>query len=310
MFWRTRAASRGFTRARALALSMTLLWASTIDSKPIATSNFGGLVAIADGEPFTIIRGANKETATKGVTLVAADIVETGPGAFLAVEMQGGSLLGVGPSTRVYLMQRTGLPTIVVLAGWIKVDIRSKATPIRVLGPRMGIQSRQAVVLLYTDQRADEIFEESGSGTLLLRDEAATRTGKETENNQFFTREGHSDPMTQPRPGADFVGNMPIPFRDPLPEHASAKLKKTVTPQLVREVNYPDIETWINMPRDWRAGFIARFRRRLKDPAFFAAMDVYMAQHPEWHDILHPPPPPDENVPPGPREPSKPSPKH
>jgi hypothetical protein len=309
MFWRTCAASRGFTCARALALSVTLVWASTIDSKP-ATSSFGGLVAIADGEPFTIIRGANKETATKGVTLVTADIVETGPGAFLAVEMQGGSLLGVGPSTRLYLMQRAGLPTIVVLAGWIKLDIRSKATPIRVLGPRMGIQSRQAAVLLYTDQRADEIFEESGSGTLLLRDEAATRTGKETETSQFFVREGHSDPMTQLRPGADFVANMPIPFRDPLPEHASAKLTKAVTPQIVREVNYSDIETWINMPRDWRAGFIARFRRRLKDPAFFAAMDVYMTQHPEWHDILHPPPPPDENVPPGSRERAQASSKH
>src|SRR5207245_101555 len=83
---------------------------------------------------------------------------------------------------------------------WVKVDIRSKAAPIRVLGPRMGIQSRQAVVVVYTDQRADQVFDETGPGTLLIRDDAATRTGKETQTNQFFVREERSDPVTQPCP--------------------------------------------------------------------------------------------------------------
>ncbi len=303
MFRQASVVSRGLACVRAIALFVMLLSATAVDSKPTSGANFGGLVAIADGEPFTIIRGANLETATKGVTLAAGDIIETGPGAFLAIEMPGGSLLGIGPSTRLYLMQRTDTPTIVVLSGWVKVDIRSKAAPIRVLGPRMGIQSRQAVVVLYTDQRADQVFDETGPGTLLIRDDAATRTGKETQTNQFFVREERSDPVTQPRPAADFVAKMPIPFRDPLPEHASAKLNKKASPQVVREVNYSDVEGWINMPRDWRWGFITRFRRRLNDPAFFAAMDTHMSQHPEWHDILHPPPPPYEDVPPGPHAP-------
>jgi hypothetical protein len=310
MFWQTRVVSRGLTCGRAVALLVLLQWATALDSRPLPTAIFGGVVAIADGERFTIIRGAAVETATKGVTLAAGDIIETGTGAFLAIEMPGGSLLGIGPSTRLYLMQRTDTPTIVVLSGWVKVDIRSKAAPIRVLGPRMGVQSRQAVVVLYTDQRTDEVFDETGSGTLLIRDDAATRTGRETQTNQFFVREERSDPVTQPRPAADFVARMPIPFRDPLPEHASAKLNKKASPQVVRAVDYSDVESWINMPRDWRWGFITRFRGRLKDPAFFAAMDAHMSQHPEWHDILHPPPPPDEDVPPGPRERSQSSPPH
>jgi hypothetical protein len=61
----------------------------------------------------------------------------------------------------------------------------------------------------------------------------------------------------------------------------------------------------LTMPGDWRAGFIARFRGRLKDPAFFAAMDAHLALHPEWVRILHPPPkkdrplagPPPDSVP-------------
>jgi hypothetical protein len=280
-------------------LFLTLGWASAAHGKS-AQPGFGGVVAIADGEPFTLVRGTSLNTATKGVTLAAGDMVGTGPGAFLAVEMPGMGLLGIGPSTQVYFMQRSASdpPTLVVLKGWVKADIRAapKGPPFRVIGTRLGIQGHQAVVLLYAEERADSVFDEQGGATLLLRDEAATRTGKETQANQFFMREEHADVISQPRPSSEFVAKMPIPFHDPLPENASAKLKKTTTPQFVRDVSYADVQQWLNMPRDWRAGFIGRFHGRLKDRAFFAAMDASMGQHPEWQPILHPPPPPEEDA--------------
>jgi len=276
-----------------------LTWACSVGAKP-AAPNFGGLVAIADGDPFTLVRGTTLNTGTKGVTLAAGDMIGTGPGAFLVVEMPGGSLVGIGPSTQIYFMQRSAAdtPTLVVLKGWVKADIRSgpKSPPMRVTGTRLGIQCHQAVVLLDVEARSDSIFDEQDSATLLLRDEAATRAGKETQANQFFIREERADVVSQPRPSPEFVATMPVPFRDPLPEHASAKLKKTNAPQFVREVNYADVEQWLNMPRDWRGGFVGRFRGRLKDPAFFAAMDASMAHHPEWQPILHPPPPPEEDA--------------
>ena len=305
------ARKRGLMHPRWIALVVVGLWSWLAEGKPVPTE-IGGLVSIADGDPFTIVRRANLHTGSKGVTLIAGDIIETGPHAFLAIEMQGGSLVGIGPSTQVYFMPRADVATLVVLRGWVKADIRagSKSGAMRVVGTRMGIQSRQAVVLLSADERSDEIFDEQGSATLLLREDAATRAGKEVQPNQFFVREGRTDVVSQPRPSPEFVAKMPVPFHDPLPEHASAKLKKAAAPQLIREVNYVDVETWINMPRDWRSGFISRFRGRLKDPAFFAAMDAHMAQHPEWHDILHPPPPPDEDVPPGPNSRAQSSPTH
>lgn len=289
---------RGLMHPRWIALVVVGLWSWLADGKPVP-ADIGGLVSIADGDPFTIVRRANLQTGSKGVTLIAGDIIETGPSAFLAIEMQGGSLVGIGPSTQVYFMQRADVATLVVLRGWVKADIRagSKAGPMRVVGTRMGIQSRQAVVLLYADDRSDAIFDEQGSAMLLLREDAATRAARETQPNQFFVREDRRNEISQPRPSAEFVAKMPIPFRDPLPEHASLKLpKKLVAPQLVREVNYPDIQTWLAIPRDWRTGFIGRFRGRLKDPAFFAAMDAHMPLHPEWQPILHPPPPPDEDL--------------
>ena len=266
-------------------------------------TDISGLVSIADGEPFTIVRGDSLWTGSKGATLVAGDIVETGPGSFLAIEMQGGSLVGIGPSSQVYFLRRADVATLVVLKGWLKADIRAKAKSgaLRVVGTRLGLQGQQAVVLLNADERSDAIFDEQGSGTLLLRDDAGTRIDKETRPNQFLIRENRAAVVLQPRPSADFVAKMPIAFRDPLPEKASAGLEKPAEPKLVRNVTYSDIQSWLMMPRDWRAGFVGRFRGRLKDPAFFAAMDAHLTQLPEWVPILHPPPPPDEELPPGAR---------
>jgi hypothetical protein len=84
------------------------------------------------------------------------------------------------------------------------------------------------------------------------------------------------------------VKKLPVAFRDPLP--AFAKLPEPLPPQRLRAVTYGDVQNWLTMPREWRGGFIARFRGRLKDPAFFAAMDAHQALFPEWGPILHPPP--------------------
>jgi len=100
---------------------------------------------------------------------------------------------------------------------------------------------------------------------------------------------------------------MPIPFWDDLPEPASAV--EAVAPQSVRAVTYSDIRTGLTIPRDWRTGFIGRFRARLNGPAFFAAMDAHLALHPEWTPILHPPPPPEPDRPDGSRTGGKPTPQ-
>lgn len=278
---------------------MTLaLWVCVADGKPRGTE-LSGVVSIADGGAFTMVRRDTVRTAGKGVTVLAGDMVQTGPAAFLAIQVQSGNLagtlLGIGPSTAVYFFPAADVATLIVLQGWVKADIKSAA--MRITGTRLGIQGRDAVVLLQVDQRVDAIFDEQGTATLLLRDNATTRVGNETRTNQFFVREEGSDVVSEPRPSSEFVQGMPIPFRDPLPEVAVAKLPKPNAPQLGRAVTYADIQTWLTMPRDWRVGFIPRFRARLKDPAFFAAMEAHLAVFPEWQDIVHPPPPPEPDRP-------------
>lgn len=302
MFGRSGSRQRSAVHPRRFTVLAVALWASLADARP-PVADLNGLVSIADGGPFTIIRGDGLWTGSPGVTLVAGDIIETGPGALVVIEMQGGSLLGIGPSSEVYFLQRADIATLVVLSGWLKADVRAKASSgaMRVVGTRLGIQTQQGVELLYADGQSDAIFDEQGSGTLLVRDDAATRIDRETRPNQFFIREGRSAVVLQPHPSVDFVSRMPVAFRDALPEKASARLKKPSEPRVVRKVTYSDIESWLTLPRDWRAGFIERFRARLHDPAFFSAMDAHLALHREWVPILHPPPRAPDRSPTGPQ---------
>jgi hypothetical protein len=285
-----------------IALLVAVVWACVAPARTPPVSPLSGVVSIADGGPFTIIRQSAVYTGSKGVALLAGDIVETGPQAFLVIGLTGGSLLGVGPSSQLYILPRADTPTLVVLRGWVKADVRGSAAvqALRVSGTRLGIQSQHAVVLLHAADSLDAIFDEQGSATLLLRDDAVSRTDVSTQPNQFFLRKDREPVVTQQRPSTDFLTGMPVAFRDALPEQAAKPLQKPAEAKRVRDVTYADLQTWLAMPRDWRSGFIPRFRARLKDPVFFAAMDSHLTQFPEWVPILHPPPPPDEEeLPPG-----------
>jgi hypothetical protein len=224
-------------------------------------------------------------TGSKGVSLLAGDIVETGLNGFLVIQEVGGDLIGIGPSTGVYFVERQEVPTLFVLKGWVKVD--AKSGPIRLMGTRLGIQGNQAVMLLHADDRSNEVFDEQGSTALLAAGDDARSVGTEIGPSRFFRRGEQLEVVSQPSPSAEFVASMPAPFRDPLP--AYAKSPEPVSPRVLRAVNYSDIQDWLTIPRQWRNSFVGRFQGRLKDPAFFAAMNAQLALLPEWKPILHPP---------------------
>ena len=282
-----RAGKPGRTASIALAL-----WASVFSGKPVQPQ-FNGLVSFADGGAFSIVRRDTLMTSSKGVALLSGDIVETGPTAFLVIQGPGGDLVGIGPSTGVYFVEQEEVPTLFVLKGWVKVDVKSE--PMRLTGTHLGIQGHQAVMLLHADEHANEVFDEQGSTTLLPSGDDARAVGKETGPNRFFLRGEQLEEVSQASPSGEFVANKPAPFRDPLP--AYAKLPDPVSPRVLRAVNYSDIKDWLTIPRQWRGSFVGRFRGRLKDPAFFAAMDAHQALLPEWKRILHPPLEPDANRP-------------
>ncbi len=261
-----------------------------IGGKPVQPE-FNGVVSFADAGAFSIVRRDTLLTGSKGVVLLAGDIIETGANAFVVLQDPDGNLVGIGPSTDVYFVERQEVITLFCLRGWVKVEVKSG--PIRLTGTRLGIQGHHAVMLLHAEEHSNEVFDEQGSTTLLPADDEARPVGKESGPSRFFFRGEQLEVLSQTSPSAEFIAKMPAPFRDPLPGYA--KLPEPVPPHMVRAVGYSDIESWLTIPREWRGSFVSRFRGRLKDPAFFAAMDAHQALFPEWKRILHPPPEPESN---------------
>ncbi|MHB8721606.1 MAG: FecR family protein [Steroidobacteraceae bacterium] len=252
-------------------------------------------VSIADGPPFSIIRGDKVFEATKGVKLLAGDFIETQPRNFVVVELAGAAVAAIGPSTRLYFLEHSDVPTFVVTRGWLKLEAKESGEGglHRAAGLQLGAAVREGVFVIHVADHRDELFHEAGLITLLLRDDAATRIDRESKVTQFFVREDFNPAVVAPRPAAPFIATMPVPFRDPLPFGLANESKTKITePKLIRAVAYSDIADWLTIPRDWRTGFVHRFRGRLKDPAFFSAMDARLTQYPEWRLVLHPPPPP------------------
>jgi hypothetical protein len=285
--------------ARSVGLSALVALVAFLGVAPtIAAAPLTGLVTLADGEPFTLIRDYHLLTGTKGAVLNSGDIIETDAKNLMFIEFQNNAVIGVGPSSRLYLLPRADTATLVLLRGWIKADIHSRASPnlFSVLGPRLGASTRGGTFVMRVKDTGDELFHEDGAMTLVIREEGRSGVPRETKVNQYLVREGRGAVTAQPRPAAQFVDGLPVAFRDPLPAALSERLKgRTVEPKAVREVSYDDVQAWLAMPRDWRSGFVTRFRPRLRDATFCSAVDAHMANHPEWYPILHPPPPPEDN---------------
>lgn len=253
-----------------------------------------GVVSVADGPAFVLIRRVSLSSAGRGAVLAPGDIIETQPGAFLVVELRVGdgvgALVGIGPATRAYWRERGPSPTFGVLAGWIKVDTQSAARPaeVRTEGVRLAADSQSGVYVLHAGVEADEVFHESGAMTVSIP--ATPGGGAPSPANEWVSSNSAGAIQRRLGPGVAFAAALPAPLRDPLPMGVATRLRGAAEPQFIREVAYEDICDWLDGPRSWRQGFITRFRPRLKDRAFFSQLDAHLRAHPEWAPLLHPPP--------------------
>jgi hypothetical protein len=269
------------------------------------------VVSAADGPPFDLVRGARLFAGTRGTHLSPGDLIKTRPGNILILEFKTGprvtSLAAVGPSSRIYWMDQRDSVKLAVLSGWIKIDTLTPGQQAMVIaeGARLHAASDAGSYVMHVSDTADEVFQERGSMTLDLSrggggahsvgggDVSARRGGGDTSvptrPDQLTRRTATGQIQTRLSADATFVNALPPTFLDPLPAGLGAQLYTVAQPQLVREVAYDDVADWLAAPKEWRRGFVRRFRPRLKDPAFFQALDAQMTTHPEWAPILHPP---------------------
>lgn len=275
-------------------LSAGLIWAAMTGlahaQAPVPTS---AIVSVVEGPPFSLIRGVTIYTATRGVVLLPGDVIESSTGNLLILELRTGAatsaLVAIGPATRAYWISQPGGATFALLEGWLKVDTASvtAAAEIRMAGTRLGAASDAGTYVLHAGDSADEVFHERGAVTLWVP--AANGWVSAPSNpSEYAARAQGAALRTHIGPDPAFLRAMPSAFRDPLPLGMSAGLHTAVEPQALREVAYEDVANWLAAPLEWRRGFTRRFRPRLKDPAFYHALDAHMSAHPEWESILHP----------------------
>lgn len=257
-----------------------------------STTRFA-VLSVAEGPPAEVIRGAVVYGVTRGALIRPGDLIESGPGGLLIMEIRTGTvtaaIVALGPMTRAQWAEQADAGiTLNVIKGWVKVDTASPSAPLEVRssGPLLGAVSHSGTYVLHVGAGADQVFYESGDVALWLPVPDGTGTTATSRQGEFTARGAGG---LRSRRGVDpaFLNELPGAFRDPLPTGLADTVHANTEPQRIRDVTYADIADWLTAPLEWRRGFVERFRPRLRDTAFRRALDARISVHPEWQPLLH-----------------------
>jgi hypothetical protein len=262
-----------------------------------------GTVTLLEG-PLRVIRGASVVQGAEGMGLRQGDILESADKGFVQVEFNGGSIVALGPSTRVYILRHDGRGAssggsvavnatpgaeLILLSGWLKGESSATAGTYRYATPILAATTGNGTVLVHEAEGGCDVFVESGAAIVgevgldgVVRQPAAAKAG------QFFSRKAGKGVTNFSRPNAAFLDEMPHPFRDTLPSRLAHFTGKPVEPKADHAVSYAEVQTYLRMPSAWRRGFVDRFEPRLKDAEFRKQLESHLAEHPEWDRALHP----------------------
>ncbi len=235
----------------------------------------------------TLIREITRYTLAEGVHLKDQDIIETGPGAFVQIELPGGVLVGMGESTRLILHPRVGKglspPPLYLLQGWLKTSTSGSFSYVT---PSFEIATQAASTVAYTTGAQYEVFLESGSAKLTVRDKSPSVA--QLSAGDFAQRREGSSPAVGRRATPEFLTKVPRWFRDRLPARGELFAKRPVAPKPVGDIAYSDVAAWLRTEPALRLPLLPLWRSRAADMSFRADAKADLAQHPEWEPYVDP----------------------
>jgi len=255
---------------------------------PAAAQDAGTVTLIEGG--VRLIRGTGVLRGIEGMQLRHGDILESSSQGFVQLELSGGAIVALGPSTRVFLFAHAAKTAeLVVLSGWLKGETGTSAGTYSYASPLLAATTHDGTVVLHASGEGTDIFIESGSaGVSSVSPEGYVGHPASAKTGQFFTRRAGQAVNSAPRPSPAFVDALPRPFRDTLPSRLARFSGKRPEPLHEHEVTYPEIQPWLTLGLHWRKGFVERFQPRLKDAEFRRELEVHLRDYPEWDPILHP----------------------
>jgi hypothetical protein len=244
-----------------------------------------GTVTLLKDSPLRVIRGVSVLQGGEGIRLRQGDILETGPAttAQAQLELSGGAIVELGPSSQVFLYTQGGAAAeMVLLSGWLKGETTSGS--FRYSSPLAAATTKGGNVLLHATAGDVDIFVERGAASVSIASAAPVAS---SADKVFFTRRAGKPLTAAGRPSQDFIGAMPVSFRDVLPSRlARFAGAKPPVPKSDHDVSYAEIERWLTS--SWGRGLVARFKPRLQDSAFRQAIEGHLATLPEWEPVVHP----------------------
>jgi hypothetical protein len=283
----------------AFSLLLSLSWPPAGQAAPTAPASPPAVVTILQGKA-TVIRGLSQFDVIEGMRLLADDIVKTDQDTFLKLEYADQSWLELGSQTELQLRslssRRAKRPGLYVQYGWLKLEGKpglDTGQGIAIAGA--DITDVSGVLVVHLEGESLAVFAEKGTARWVDRSPHSTNSAT-LKNGDFLMASPDTAPKVQSRPTAQFLDQLPRPYRDTLPARYSLYANKTVNPKGERGFSYSEVERWLNGEPGIRRQFVTTWRRKLNDREFRDALDAQMQQHMEWDPILHPEKylPPDE----------------
>jgi hypothetical protein len=256
-----------------------------------ASATAPALVTILQGDA-TLVRQTTRYALAEGVALAEGDIVETAADAFVQIELEDGTILGIAEKGRLLLKPQLTAPKtssapaqFYLLEGWIKLTTVPKApAEFGFLAPAFELVSPGATVVTRVRAKGYELFVESGNARLIARGAASGLKG-----NDFVSQAASADkPSIGANLGGEFLQLLPRQFRDRLPTRAALYTGRIVAPKPIGPVAYADVSAWLHAEPGIRLALSKQWKPRAADRAFRAEVATNLAAHTEWERVLYP----------------------
>jgi hypothetical protein len=264
----------------------------------VATAQEVGTLTLMEGS-LRLIRGVMVMQAVEGIRLHQGDLLESSDRGFDQLELAGGTVVALGPSSRLFLLRDVAGRTsgsaeapaaeLILLSGWLKGETPVKSGAYRYACPMLGAATRDGTIVIHAGADAAEIFVEAGSASIAeVNADGNWHKIAEGKSGQFFSRPAGSSVSTLAKPSSAFIDSVPRAFKDTLPSRLSRFEGEPPQPVREHQATYAEIRPWLTIARAWRASFVRRFEPLLNNPAFRAALESHVNEYPEWDAVLHP----------------------
>lgn len=255
-------------------------------------------VVLVPEAPVTLVRNVSIFEVDAPIDVLPGDILTTSSqkgGAQLKDD--GGTLVELGVATHVALgdgravSRGDALTALSLLSGWAKVARVSAVSSrdlMRIDTPALQLSLQPGSMVIDATPAATSVYVETGAVEASLPDLPESRTAPhELTADQFAQRELGRPLQQAGRPSSEFVGRLPVIFRDPLRPLQHGQIQN-MAPAQGHQATYNEISEWLTSSLPLRTTFVPRFRSLLHVKSFRTLVEQHVSDLPEWRRVLYP----------------------